>query len=380
MLIKRKIPISKVILPDCKSISTYLQDIKNDDASCGKRPLLAHLKSRFQKLLSTGENTVSILSNGSHALTNTLMATGVVAGKYCIMPSWCCASIAYSAFYAGLKPFFIDVDSESWTLDAKKTLENLASINADVGAVIVPSSFGKSINVSRWDEFTAETKIPVVIDASNSFDSILSKSKAAPSSTPIVMGFNAKSTLCFGEGGVVVCKDTKIIEKIERICKFGLNEQINELFSGTNGLMSEYNAAVCHVALDSWVNTRAKWNTINNQYIEALIETTLQHMLSLEFISATCNLYLLGADADDTIKKLKEKGIESTKWLGNGCHNMQEFKDAPKTALPITEHLISSVIGLPFYLGMSKKDIEYTVRALSSNVYGNKEPQKKILS
>jgi dTDP-4-amino-4,6-dideoxygalactose transaminase len=231
MLLKRKIPISKVVLPDCSSIYPYLQDIKNDDASVGNRPLLAHLKSRFQNLFGTGDDTVSIMSNGSYALTNTLIATGAVAGKYCIMPSWCCPSIVYSVFYAGLKPFFVDVDSESWTLDAKKTLENLESIKVDVGAVMVPSSFGKSINVSKWDEFTSETKIPVVIDASNSFDSVLSKTKSAPSLTPIVMGFNTKSTLCFGEGGLVVCKDKKIIEKIERICKFGLSEQISGLFS-----------------------------------------------------------------------------------------------------------------------------------------------------
>ena len=74
---------------------------------------------------------------------------------------------------------------------------------------------------------------------------------------------------------------------------------------------------------------------------------------------------------------LKSKGIETRKWLGNGCHNMKEFKDAPKTSLSVTEDLISSVIGLPYHIGITRKDIEHIVKTLSSNVYGKKTQLRK---
>jgi len=370
MLIKKKLTISKSIVPSHKDIYPYIQDIKNEDVNSGKRPLQEHLKKRFQKLFDTNSGTVSILSNGTYALTNALRASNATIGSYCLMPSWCCPSIPFAAIYAGLKPFFIDVDSESWTLEKQTTLESLMFVEGDVGAVIVPSSFGQSIDTYKWDEFTQETGIPVVIDASNSYDSILSKSESSPSLTPIVIGFNKYSSLCFGDAGIVVCKNNELIDKINSLCYLGGKEYSEQLFIGTNGIISEYSAAACHAALDNWEATRAKWYNLNNQYIETLVETTLHHRLSLEFISDTCNIYLLGNNADSTIEHLKSKGIESRRWLGKGCHNMKEFKDLPRTNLPITKNLVSSVIGLPFYIGMQKKDIEQILRAISTNVYG----------
>ncbi|PIR37314.1 MAG: hypothetical protein COV35_09460 [Alphaproteobacteria bacterium CG11_big_fil_rev_8_21_14_0_20_39_49] len=372
MFIKKKIPVSKTNLPHHSDIYPYLQDIKNDDSTCGRRPLVNHLKTRFQELFGTEKGTVAITSNAVYALANTLKALDVPANSYCLMPSWCSPSIPYAATYAGLTPYFVDVDNDTWTLDVKNTVESLMYIKQEIGAVIVPSSIGETINTKEWDKFTEETGVPVIIGASNSFDNVTSQSKSVISDTPIVVGFNHNSLLCFGEGAVIVSKNKKLIEKIDNISTFGFGDELYKIYIGTNGIMTEYNAAVCHAALDSWDSTRAKWNTINNYYIETFIETTLQHRLSFEYLSSTCNIYLLANNADSTIDYLKSKGIEARKWTGNGCHNMKEFQNAPKTSLPVTENLISSVIGLPYYLGITKKDIELVVRTLSSNVYGKK--------
>jgi dTDP-4-amino-4,6-dideoxygalactose transaminase len=376
MFIKKKIPVSKTNLPKHSDIYPYLQDINNDDSSFGKRPLLEHLKYRFQQLFNSGDGTISIMSNACIALANTLKATGAKEGTYCLMPSFCSPSIPFAATYAGLKPYFIDVDQDTWTLNPQSTIECLMYVKENIGAVVAPSAFGETIEAKKWDDFTYETGIPVVVGASNSFDSIIARS--AVTKTPIVVGFNNYSLLSFGDGGIVVSKDNELIKKIENLNYLGSNDSANKLFIGTNGIMSEYNAAVCHAALDSWESTRAKWSNLNSLYIETLIETTLQHRLSFEFISSTCNIYLLGNNADSTIDFLKTKGIEATKWLGNGCHNMKEFKKHPRTSLDVTKNLISSVIGIPFYLELTKKDIEHIIRTLSSNVYGKKKNLRKV--
>src|SRR5207248_11028306 len=99
-----------------------------------------------------------------------LIAVARPGRSRCLMPSWTFAASAGACCAARLNPHFCDVDPDSWTLDP----EVLARRDdlPDAAAVLVTCPFGEPVDSAAWDDFTAQTHIPVVIDAAAAFDTV----------------------------------------------------------------------------------------------------------------------------------------------------------------------------------------------------------------
>src|SRR3546814_12084677 len=86
------------------------------------------------------------------------------------MPSFTFVATAHAAVSAGLQPWFLDVDPESWALTPAIARTALGVVDGPVMAVLPVAPFGASVPVADWDAFSEETRIPVLIDSTAGFD------------------------------------------------------------------------------------------------------------------------------------------------------------------------------------------------------------------
>jgi dTDP-4-amino-4,6-dideoxygalactose transaminase len=354
-----RFPVFRPALPTVDKFSSYIAEIDQNRWYTNHGPLVERFEMGLARHFGVTAGQIVTSSNATVALSQTLRSFDIRPGSLCVMPSWTFAATAAAALWAGMEPYFLDVEAESWLITPER-IKALAKKRA-IGAVIVVSAFGAPLDVKPWDEFTRETGIPVVIDAAAGFDSF-TRQRIGEVSTPIAISLHATKVSGIGEGAAVIASDTKFISKIRAYGNFGFMGTREALVPGFNAKMTEYSAAIGLAMLNEWPVRRAEWQLLTDHFA-ALVKTIPNLQCAPGFGEGWISSYgliQLPADlsAEDFSGKLHERGIETRQWWGKGCHLQEAYCGYGHDHLRITDVLTRRVLGLPFWLGLQKTELE----------------------
>lgn len=367
------IPVFKPRLPTCDKILPYLQRIDANRWYTNHGPLLVEFEHRLAKHFQTESARLITSANATLAILQCLVALKARQGSYCVMPSWTFAATPAAATWAGLKPYFADVSGHDWQIspEAVKTIAR----GRDVGAVIVVSAFGAPVDLPQWDRFAHDTGIPTIIDAAAGFDGFAGCGRDV-CNTPVVISLHATKVSGIGEGAVVITGDAQLAAKMKMLGNFGFHGSRDSLLPGINMKLSEYAAANGLALLDDWPERRAEWATLSDAFA-AEVASTPSLSLAPKFNNGWISSYGLVElpslmPADIFMARLLESGVESRQWWGKGCHHHTAYCDCERSAQPETERLATYVLGLPFWLGLSRQELAkvfHAARHILSSCY-----------
>lgn len=278
----------------------------------------------------------------------------------CLLPSWTFAATAHAAAAAGLTPCFLDPDEASWALTpetVERAVDQLLGRRRiperRVSAVLAVAPFGRPIDVGAWDEFSARTGIPVVIDAAAAVDG------QTVGRSPVVVSVHATKCLGIGEGGFVATRDGDLARRINRAANFGFFGSRRAEVPAINGKLSEYHAALGLAALEAWPAQRERLLAVARRLAGPLrrVGCTLLEGWGEIWVSSTCVVGLPnGLAAADAMMALGLRGIATRAWWGRGCNTHPAFADCPRwpedVPLAITERLADTTLGLPFFVDL----------------------------
>lgn len=347
-------------MPSAERLLPYLQRIDEARWFTNFGPLAGELEGRLAERLG-GAHVVAV-SSGTQALALALRALAGGDGGYCAMPTWTFVATAHAAVLAGLKPWFVDVDPESWMLTPEVLRAALPHAPGKVAAVISVCAFGRTPELEPWQAFRAETGLPVLLDAAAAFDTL---NEANP---PAAVSLHATKILGAGEGGFVASADKGLVERIRQLSSFGFAGSRSARFEATNAKLSEYAAAVALASLDGWPATRLRYLLAAQRLRIALMgrpEVVFQPGWGSEWVSSTCVVGLPDDAAGPVGAALAEAGVQSRSWWGEGCHRHPAFAGAARTALPVTESLARRTLGLPFAIDITAEEIDRVAAALA---------------
>jgi dTDP-4-amino-4,6-dideoxygalactose transaminase len=236
-----------------------------------------------------------------------------------------------------------------------------------VGAVVVVSAFGAPLDLQRWDTFSRESGIPVVVDAAAGFDSFRSRGERE-ATVPVVVSLHATKVFGVGEGAVVLTGDQALANNIRAYSNFGFHGSRNADVQGVNAKMPEYAAATGLAQLDRWAETRSRWDALTSAFTEE-VRGRPQLRLSPSFGEGWVSCYGLvelpaSVSANEAIEVLARHGVEARKWWADGCHRHTAYGDVDHSPLPTTEYLGQQVVGLPFWPGLSRSAVHFVFQAL----------------
>jgi len=352
-----QIPVARPKLPVAERIAPYLRAIDASRFYTNFGPLASSFEERIAARYGLPSGTVTTVANATWGLTLALGAQDAKPGTLCVMPAWTFIASAHAAANAGLVPYFVDVDPETWAIDASAVADEIRRAPAPVGAVMPVSPFGRPISIPAWDAFRSETGLAVVIDAAAGFDSLV------PGETPAVVSLHATKVFGTGEGGLVLSTDRSIISSVRQRSNFGFHGSRDALVTATNAKLSEYHAAVGHAMLDEWNDARAEWIRVATAYRDEIGSSNrarLQGGFGESWVSSTCSL--TAPDATRIERTLASEGIDTRRWWSNGAHAHEATARYPRTSLPVTERLVNSTIGVPFYRDLEPSTIGKVVR------------------
>lgn len=342
------------LLPNRAALSPFLDEIDACRWYTNNGPLQQRFEACLAELFDLDPGQAVCVANGTLGLAVALRAVALDGGVYCLMPSYTFVATAHAAVSAGLTPWFLDVDLASWSLTPDIVRDALSMIGGPVAAVVPVAPFGAKPATSDWDEFSSETGIPVVIDAAAGFD------MAAAGRAPVIVSLGATKPFGLGEGGVVLCRDNKAVEKIRAGRQFGFAQGRSAVTAGINAKLNEYSAAVGLAALAEWPRVRQDWQRTAQLYFDGFAGAD-----GLQFapffvpgsVSSTCNIELADPLADVVIAACLQAGIEARRWWNRGCHQEPYFANFSTGPLKTTEFLGDRVVGLPFYRDLEADQI-----------------------
>jgi dTDP-4-amino-4,6-dideoxygalactose transaminase len=361
------IPVHRPRLPIVERLLPYLRRIDETRWYTNSGPLVGEFEERLAAHFSVPPSAVAAQANGTLALTVGLRALDAVLGSRCLVPSWTFAASAAAVLAAGLVPYFVDVDRTSWALDPNSVLSQ-AGAAGNIGVVMVVSPFGVPIDRTAWDRFNEATGIAVLIDAAAGFDAIATGSAMRPGHTPIMVSLHATKSFGIGEGGLLISTDSEFMLRVRRLANFGFEPDRRIAFPGINGKLSEYAAAVGLAALDEWPQTRRQWSNRTAAYAHRLRNVpgiALTPGYGQGWVSSYCNVEVQSG-AMGMADQLARSGIETRHWWGPGCHAQPAYRDFARAALPVTEMLADTVLGLPSSVDISDAEIDRVVEALQA--------------
>jgi len=349
-------------LPEADVLTPYIRQIDQARFYTNFGPLVRKLEQRLATHWSLPEDGVITTSSGTMALVMALRATDAPAGTLCMMPAWTFTASAHAVIAAGLVPYFVDVDADSWALEPDAAHTALSAAPATVGAVMPVTPYGAPIDADVWLDFQQSTGIPVVIDAAASFDTI------KPGHVPAIISLHATKVMGIGEGGLVISNDAAFGRRVRGLSNFGFEGDRNAREHSFNAKLSEYAAAVGHAALDAWPYVRVGYASLARNYVAALSALpgiSLAPGFGGGWASSTCVAAFEFDLAADVMAHLAAAGIQSHAWWGTGCHRQTAFKDHPRIPLPTTDFLAAHSLGLPFHLGLDTVPLNRVISALS---------------
>lgn len=345
------IPLCKPLLPTAEKLLPYLLEIDRNRHYTNFGPLERTLRERLQIRYGAG---VELLPSGTAALTAALIAVNPQR-KRVLVPAWTFVASAAAIVAAGLEPYFIDVDPDTW-MPSRAVLRTRWDVRHDqVGAVMIVSPFGSPVDMEAWDSFSDTWGIPVIIDAAAGFDS------ATAGKSPVIVSLHATKVLGAGEGGFVICPE-HIRRRIEQIQQFGGTGET----PGFNGKMSEYHAAVALAAIDGWAPRRNHLAMLTDWYAAGLSTVPYVHPVpgfGSGWVSSYCTVQIDGG-VGPTQARLKARGIESRRWWGDGAHTHPAFTQFPDDELPVTRELAWNCLSLPFSPDMAFEEVGRVIEAL----------------
>src|SRR3989442_687951 len=108
------IPVLRPLLRTAGEILPYLEAIDAGRWYTNSGPLLQQFEGRLAEHFGVETTELVTASNATLAIAQSLRAMGAPAGSLCVMPSWTFVATAAAAVWAGLEPYFIDVDPGTW--------------------------------------------------------------------------------------------------------------------------------------------------------------------------------------------------------------------------------------------------------------------------
>ncbi len=366
----QQIPLLIPSLPDYEALKPYITRIDQNRYYSNFGPLNQELEKRLSSLFSTQTNQpieIVTVSNCTLGLELLLTALNLPKESRILVPAFTFVATLTAIIRAGHTPVIADIDLDSWLLTT-----NIADNSKDnISAVIAVATFGQPQDTLAWSEFQQKTGIKVIIDAAAGFGSQWIQAN----DIPVVFSMHATKSLGAGEGGFIATGSPEIANQIKQMSNFGINLNPNSehpvgylSYAGTNAKLSEYHAAVALASLDNWNEQSEQRRSIYQQYRQQLEQTCGDQIIwqaGPEPISPTTLSIRMGSSERrhklETLCRLEQ--ISTRRWYQPLLHqHSPEAFNFLHTPLPNAEHIGTDLIGLPFSVFLTEKQIYRTVK------------------
>jgi UDP-2-acetamido-2-deoxy-ribo-hexuluronate aminotransferase len=334
----------------------------------------------------TGAKEAITCSSGTDALLLAMIALDIKPGDEVITTPFTFIATAETIALLGAKPVFVDIDEETYNIDASKIEEK---ITPKTKAIIAVSLYGQPCDLDEINFIinqqlkTKNQKLYLIIDGAQSFGAkYKGKAEVHYCDVYTTSFFPAKPLGCFGDGGAVLTNNSKLAEKMKMLRVHGQNKRYHHKFIGLGARMDTIQAAIVNVKLKYYKQdfekrnkVAQKYNTLfsqeflvssNDQQLETKNQKLILPKIKPDRSTPWAQYSIRVKNRDEIQRKLKEVGIPTAVHYPMPLHLQECFAylGYKKEDFPVAERVSQEIMSLPMNPDLSDEEIEYFVKNL----------------
>ena len=345
-----------------------LQALRSGQLSMG--PFIEKFEKKFAKAVGT-KYAVGV-SSGTAGLHMALIAAGIKEGDEVITSPYSFVASANAILYVGAKPVFADIDPKTYNIDPKDIEHR---ITPRTKAIMPIHIFGQPSDMDAIMDIARRHDLLVVEDACESLLATYKGKGAGTFGQSGVFAFYANKQMTTGEGGMIVTNDARVDELCRSLRNQGRAPNMQWLDHdrlGFNYRMDELSAAVGLAQVENISMLIKKRKELAGWYGKEL--ASLSGKIEIPYVAPenthTWFVYVIklrdaSRDRDEVIVQLKKLGVHCKPYLPS-IHMFDFYRKMGfhPGDYPVSEAASKSTLALPFYIGLTKKDLANIRKAL----------------
>ncbi len=337
----------------------------------GQGPVVEQFEQTFSKQLCASQPAVAV-GSGTDALHLAYILAGIAENHEVIAPVFSCVATNIPLLYQRASIRFADVQPDSLNIDPEHVRQ---LINDRTKAICCVDYGGLPCDFSALVPIAQEYGIPIIQDAAQALAATYRSQPISSYSDFTVFSFQAIKHITTGDGGMLVLRDSSLVERVRKLRWFGINRDAKQLGNWDNQIeeigykyqMTDIAAALGLAGLEELHSILAYRNKLFARYQQQLLDTSGVTVLGLK--AAECGyapwlLTILVEKRDELQAKLREHRIESSP-----VHYRNDKYDVFKQFLaecPNMDALESQYLCLPLHTRMDVGDVDRVCSVLES--------------
>ncbi len=315
------------------------------------------------------------VGSGTDALELALRGHGVGAGDLVFTVSHTAVATISAIERCGGMPVLVDIDPMTYTLSPDKLEQTVKEFARDresakrMKAVIVVHLYGYPAEMPAILDISRKYEMVVIEDCAQAHGAMLHNKMVGSWGDAAAFSFYPTKNLgCFGDGGLVVCKDPELAARIKALREYGWQERYRSNFPGINSRLDELQAAMLRVKLPRLDQNNDRRRKIAIIYNQALATTPIRAPSASADISHAYHLYVVRSGQRDRLRQfLLAKGIGTAIHYPFPVHAQPAYLNRVFTGiggLENTDKICHEILSLPMYPELCNAEILRIVQAL----------------
>ncbi len=308
------------------------------------------------------------VSSGSDALLIALMVLDIGPGDEVITTPYSFFATVGAISRVGARPVFVDVDPETYNMDAHQVR---AVLSSKTRAIIPVHLYGQCAAMN--DLITATDGIPIIEDAAQALGAEINGQRAGSFGLCGTFSFFPSKNLgTMGDAGMLVTQDETFAERLRMLRSHGSKVKYHHPLIGGNFRLDAMHAAILRaklVHLDHWTSQR---QANAARYRQFFANQRLLDYVVLPTERANRHIYnqfviRVNASRRDMLKSfLADRGVATEIYYPIPLHLQVCFASLgyQQGAFPESERAAQETLALPIYPELTVAQQEYVVACI----------------
>ena len=351
-------------------INKAIQDVI-ETTSFIKGPDVKIFRDNLQKYL--GGSYVTPCANGTDALQVAMMALDLQPGDEVITTPFTFISTVEVIKLLKLRPVLVDIDDESFNINADKIED---AITSKTKAIVPVHLFGQCADMNKILDISQRKGLFVIEDTAQAMGAEFYHNDGSTTKAGTLghIGttsfFPSKNLGAYGDGGAIFTSDKVLSEKISAIVNHGMSRRYYHDYVGVNSRLDTIQAAILTIKL-KYLDDYNRERQISAAYYDDKLmgheHISIPHRV--KFSNHIFHQYTLkiNNDSRDDLKLfLQDQGIPSMIYYPIGLHLQQAYGDLgyKKGDFPVTEDICRKVLSIPMHTELKKKQQKFITKKI----------------
>src|ERR1035437_527230 len=346
------INVTKTFLPPFEEYTNILRRAWDKSWITNNGELVQELEQKLKEYL--GVENLLFCCNGTVVLQMALKVYGIT--KEVITTPFSYVATTNAILWEGCTPVFVDIDPDSFCIDADK-IE--ASITEHTQAILATHVYGLPCKVEKIQAIAIKYNLKVIYDAAHAFGCEYKGKSLLSYGDVVTCSFHATKLFHTVEGGCIICNDDGIAKKLFLYRSFG--HVGDDYYSvGINGKNSEMHAAMGLCILPKMKELIERRKEIFEKYNKLLNFTKISRPFSKDNFTYNYAYYPVVFQNEDTLLKVRqslfENEISTRRYFYPSLNQLPYLKN--QQSCNVSDSISKRVLSLPLFYDLETKDIE----------------------